>query len=56
LIDRLLAHAAGLTREDGQGVAEYALIVSTVSIGAVAVFTPLGTAISNAFNSALGAF
>jgi len=33
--------------EEGQTMVEYALILALVSIAAIAVLTPLGTAISN---------
>jgi pilus assembly protein Flp/PilA len=33
-------------REEGQTMVEYALILALVSIAAIAVLTPLGTAIS----------
>ena len=55
LASKLLARVS-IAREEGQAMVEYALIVATISIAAVAVFTPLGTAISSAFNKALGAF
>lgn len=54
-VARLVARIS-VMREEGQAMVEYSLIVATISIAAVAVFTPLGTAISNAFNTALGAF
>ena len=54
-IAKLVARVS-VAREEGQAMVEYALIVATISIAAVAVFTPLGSAISSAFNKALGAF
>jgi Flp pilus assembly pilin Flp len=55
LFAKLVARVS-IMREEGQAMVEYSLIVATISIAAVAVFTPLGTAISNAFNTALKAF
>lgn len=37
--------------EEGQTMVEYALILALVSIAAIAVLTPLGTAIANVFTS-----
>ena len=41
--------------EEGQTMVEYALILALVSIAAIAVLTPLGTAISGVFTSVTGA-
>ena len=51
-VERLVARFS-LLGEEGQAMVEYALIVATISIAAIAVFTPLGTAISSAFNTVL---
>ncbi|NLH46278.1 MAG: Flp family type IVb pilin [Acholeplasmataceae bacterium] len=40
---------AFLRGEDGQGLAEYALILVLISIVAIAAMTPLGEAIRDAF-------
>ena len=37
-------------REEGQALVEYALILALVSIAAIAVLGPLGTAISSLFS------
>lgn len=38
--------------EDGQGMVEYAVILAMVSLAAIAVLPPLGTAILNTFTDA----
>jgi pilus assembly protein Flp/PilA len=38
---------AALRREEGQGLVEYALILSLVSIASIAALTALGTSISD---------
>jgi Flp pilus assembly pilin Flp len=48
-IARLVARVS-VAREEGQAMVEYALIVATISIAAVAFFTPIGSAISTAFS------
>jgi pilus assembly protein Flp/PilA len=40
--------------EEGQTMVEYALILALVSIAAIAVLTPLGTAISTVFTTVTG--
>ena len=40
--------------EEGQTMVEYALILALVSIAAIAVLTPLGTAISGVFTTVTG--
>jgi pilus assembly protein Flp/PilA len=40
--------------EEGQTMVEYALILALVSIAAIAVLTPLGTAISGVFTQVTG--
>jgi Flp pilus assembly pilin Flp len=43
-------------REEGQAMVEYALILSLVSIAAIAVLTPLGGAVAGALGGVLAAF
>jgi len=43
-------------REDGQALAEYALIIAFIAIVCVAAVTALGLAISGGFGSITGAF
>jgi Flp pilus assembly pilin Flp len=45
-----------LRSEEGQAMIEYSLIVALISIAAVATFTPIGTAILNAFTTVQNAF
>jgi Flp pilus assembly pilin Flp len=40
-----------MSREEGQDLVEYALVVALVSLGAVATLKPLGQAISTVFVS-----
>jgi pilus assembly protein Flp/PilA len=40
-----------LVREDGQAMAEYALILALVALAVIVAITLLGTDISNEFNS-----
>jgi pilus assembly protein Flp/PilA len=47
----LNAYMVGLKREEGQGLAEYALIIVLVSIAVVAALTLVGDEINNVFNS-----
>jgi pilus assembly protein Flp/PilA len=47
----LNAYLVGLKREEGQGLAEYALIIVLVSIAVVAALTLVGDEINNVFNS-----
>jgi Flp pilus assembly pilin Flp len=50
LIEQLWTYVrARMGQEQGQTLAEYALILVLISIAAVAVMGPLGTEISNAF-------
>src|SRR5204863_380395 len=46
-----LAVQALRDREEGQAMVEYALILSMVSVGAIAILSTLGTSVSNIFNS-----
>ena len=50
----MLKFLARLRREEGQAMVEYALILSLVSIAAVATLTPLGTAIAGLFTTVAG--
>ena len=43
------------SRKDGQGLAEYALILVLVSIAVIVVLTLLGTSISDVFQSVVDA-
>jgi Flp pilus assembly pilin Flp len=43
-------------REDGQTLAEYAVILGVITIAVVGVFTALGGGIANAMNSVVTAF
>jgi pilus assembly protein Flp/PilA len=47
----LNAYMVGLKREEGQGLAEYALIIVLVSIAVVAALTLVGDEINSVFNS-----
>ena len=51
MLTRLLSF---LTNEEGQGLAEYALILVLVSIAAVGALTALGGDITNVFNTVSG--
>jgi len=41
-------------REEGQTMAEYAVVLATVTLGTVAVFTALSGGISGALQNAIG--
>ncbi len=43
-----------LSGEEGQGLAEYAMILALVAVVAVAALSPLGTGILNVLNSVVG--
>jgi pilus assembly protein Flp/PilA len=47
----LNAYVAGLKKEEGQGLAEYALIIVLVSIAVVAALTTVGDDIEAVFES-----
>ena len=47
----LNAYVAGLQKEEGQGLAEYALIIVLVSIAVVAALTAVGTEITDVFTT-----
>ena len=42
------------TREEGQTMAEYGVVLAVITIGAVAVFTALSGGISGAINRVIG--
>ena len=46
---------SALGREEGQGLVEYALILSLVSIASIAALTTLGTSISDVLDTVTGA-
>lgn len=43
-------------REDGQGMAEYAIILLFVAVACVAAFTLFGSAVNTTVNSVVNAF
>lgn len=45
-----------LSREEGQDLVEYALVVAIIALGATAAMQSLATAISNAFGAISSAF
>ena len=47
----LKAYVAGLQKEEGQGLAEYALIIVLVSIAVVAALSTVGDDIEGVFTS-----
>jgi len=51
MLSMLLARAAMLRREGGQGLVEYALIIALVAIVVIAALVLIGGNITNAFNS-----
>jgi len=48
--------AARLQREEGQTMAEYALILALIAVVTAAVIVTLGSKISSVFNSVTGQF
>ena len=50
----LNAYVAGLQKEEGQGLAEYALIIVLVSIAVVAALTTVGDDIEKVFENISG--
>jgi pilus assembly protein Flp/PilA len=56
LVTLLNAYLSELKREEGQGMAEYALIIALVSIAAIAALTALGPLILAAFNDVVAGF
>jgi pilus assembly protein Flp/PilA len=42
-------------REEGQGLVEYALILSLVSVATIVILTAVGTSIGNVFSSVTSA-
>lgn len=55
LLDRLVDHKLHRCAEDGQGLAEYALIISFVTIACVAALTALGVALPPMFDGVTAA-
>lgn len=55
MIENVKNRLGALNREDGQTMVEYALILSLVSIAAVATLTPLGTAVATIFTTVTAA-
>jgi len=51
LFSILAALRANLKKEEGQGLAEYALILVLISIVAIVIMTALGTKITGVFSS-----
>jgi pilus assembly protein Flp/PilA len=51
---QLIAATAKLQREEGQALAEYALLVGLIAVVVVVAVTLLGTDISSIFNSVAG--
>ena len=49
------AYIALKTREEGQAMVEYALILSLVSVVAIGVLTQIGTGVVNTFTSVANA-
>jgi pilus assembly protein Flp/PilA len=45
-----------MTREDGQDLVEYALVVSLIALGATAAMSSLGGAITTAFSNITAKF
>jgi pilus assembly protein Flp/PilA len=54
LIAQLVALTGKLQREEGQALAEYALLVGLIAVVVVVAVTLLGTDISSIFNSVAG--
>lgn len=53
---RFQAYIAELKREEGQGMAEYALIIALVAIVLVGALTSLSGGISGVFSDIVGSF
>lgn len=51
LTSKLLTLRTYLTREDGQDLVEYALVVAVIAFGAVAAMKGLGSEINTAFKT-----
>jgi pilus assembly protein Flp/PilA len=55
MLDMIMAYVKSVReREEGQALVEYALILSLVSVAAVATLTLLGTSVSAIFTSITG--
>ena len=48
---RLLAVSQSWHREDGQGMAEYAMVLLFIAVACVTVFTLFGNAVNNMVNT-----
>ncbi len=51
LVSLAQAHSAFLRREEGQDLAEYALLIALIAIAVIAAVTLLGTQISTVLSS-----
>ncbi len=56
LINLLKVYVAELNREEGQGMAEYALIIALVAVGLVAALGLLQGGISGVFSTIIASF
>ena len=55
-ISHLRARLASLRKEEGQTMAEYAVVLAVITVATVAVFTALSGGISGAINNVIGLF
>jgi Flp pilus assembly pilin Flp len=55
-VSRLLAASPIWRREDGQGMAEYAMILLFVAVACVAAFTLFGNAVNTTVSSVVSSF
>jgi Flp pilus assembly pilin Flp len=46
----------GTGREEGQTMAEYAVVLGTIALGCIVAFTALAGGVTNAINAAAGMF
>lgn len=56
MLERMIRFMQRTDREDGQALAEYALILAFIAIVCVVAVTALGLAISGSFGSIAGGF
>jgi pilus assembly protein Flp/PilA len=55
MLEMLMTYVrSAMRREEGQGLVEYALILSLVSIASIAALTALGTSISDVLDTVTG--
>jgi pilus assembly protein Flp/PilA len=55
MLEMLMTYVrSAMRREEGQGLVEYALILSLVSIASIAALTTLGTSISDVLDTVTG--